>query len=1164
MLRKALVVTLLLVSLAALAGYAAPNIYPDPGFEKSGQTGAAHSGDKAAYLKVGAENHWDAFGGPLAVEPFARYRVTEWVKGTVSPGSYFVAPYVYEWDNYEWAFSTGRAMQTSNEWAHVSLAFVSPHPQIQFHPLAYIGAHNSEVWADDVVIEKIAEPDQVMAEIEAKTDRSQDEVKLLARWYVKQGKIGAIEPLLQAATDRLLRADLSCLLGQNTKDAAARRPFVLANLLAGGPSYNDGVKRFNEITAGLSDDEKLGICAEALKSRPEADVAQAYRRVFDADLAALSGPMPVSEMGAKVAALRQALQGAVAAIPATSPAAKELQVAMKSLDDTQKAYEERKASLGTCKIVLGGQTITPATHAIVIPDRATLQEKHAAQDLAYHLELITGQTIKVVPEAEAGNLTPLLVGKCRATRRLARDVDFKGLGIEGIHAKTVGPALILAGNRRGVLYATYTFLEDYLGCRWFTPECRTWPRVGTITVASVDKRYIPPLEYRGTDYPVSLPADYSVRNRYNGGNHQPDEARGGHVGVHSLAHTFNYLVPPDQYFAKHPEYFSEVGGKRLGPADTQLCLTNPDVVKIATESIRRWIKQNPDKTIFSVSQNDYANFCTCPKCKAIADEEGAQSGLTVRFINQIADAIKDESPNVAIETLAYQYTRKPPKFAQPRPNVIICLCSIECCFIHPLGTDPFNKTFVDDIKGWHKICNRLYIWDYVINYAHSVCPFPNLRVLKPNTQFFIDNGVKGIYEESCYWTKGSEAQELRAYIMAKTLWDPKYDTEKAIDEFCAAFYGPAGKIVREYINLIHDDTQKSPKLHVAIYTHPKSFVTPSMIAKSNAIFDRAEAAVKDDPLLLHRVQVARLPIMYAEITLAKGGAFSEHGDNLVQDGGTDVSAIAEKFGKIAREEGLASLNEGGASVDSWLQRLPKKAHEVKIEKLANPRLEVSILPEIGGRIWRLKSLPAGTDLIKMIGKPGQWEPADGGYEEYSEGTWRSAGCGEPYAVKERTERAVTMEADLVNGLRITRRIELDATKPTLTITSTVTNMTNGAKSACLRGHPEFAVQTTQKATVRILKADGTWRTENLADPNDPTAEKNVWLQGADIPNGAWAFSDDAAGWSLTCRVPRAQIGQCLLNWSGSQNRVNLEVYSPEAKLDAGGSLTLEQRWEVGK
>eukprot|EP01052_Picozoa_sp_SAG31_P026717 SAG31_NODE_2443_length_5682_cov_3.662428_4_plen_92_part_00 len=89
-------------------------------------------------------------------------------------------------------------------------------------------------------------------------------------------------------------------------------------------------------------------------------------------------------------------------------------------------------------------------------------------------------------------------------------------------------------------------------------------------------------------------------------------------------------------------------------------------------------------------------------------EEGTPGGALFRAINQIADAIKDEFPNVAVDTLAYQWSRPAPIKTKPRPNVIIRLCSIECNFAAPL-TDPSNEPFQKDMDNWAKISNRTYM-----------------------------------------------------------------------------------------------------------------------------------------------------------------------------------------------------------------------------------------------------------------------------------------------------------------------------------------------------------------------------------------------------------------------------------------------------------------------
>jgi len=569
---------------------------------------------------------------------------------------------------------------------------------------------------------------------------------------------------------------------------------------------------------------------------------------------------------------------------------------------------------GRCVITIGGKALDPATHAIVVPDQPTPQEDFAAKDLRAHLEQLTGKSLPVVADAAVKDQVPLVVGRCEATLgKLGVQVAFDALGLEGIAIQTKGPALVLAGNKRGVLYAVYTFLEDHCGCRWFTPDCTVIPKEGTFAVGEVNLTYVPPLEYRSTDYPCSRDADWAVRNKVNGTQTRLDEPRGGKVAYGPFVHTFNSLLSPDEYFKDHPEYFSEIKGKRAG-GNTQLCLTNPEVLEIAKKKVRQWIQEMPQATIFSVSQNDWHNYCECAKCKALAEAEGSQAGPLLHFVNAIADDIAKDFPDKVIDTLAYQYTRKPPKHVKPRPNVCVRLCSIECCFAHPLDGCEANKTFVDDIRGWHETCNRLYIWDYVIDYSHSVMPFPNLRVLRPNIRFFVANGVKGMYEEACYFTPASELAELRTWIMAKTLWNPDYDTDRAIDEFLAAYYGPAAWPLRRYLDLVHAQVAEHKDWHVNIWTGPDApYLRPAVLAEAVRLFDEAGKAVAADAVLAQRVAVARLPVVYVQIMTAKPEA-------------PDAAALVQAFETVARKAGLTTVREDGRSgkLDTWLAEQRKR------------------------------------------------------------------------------------------------------------------------------------------------------------------------------------------------------------------------------------------------
>lgn len=102
-----------------------------------------------------------------------------------------------------------------------------------------------------------------------------------------------------------------------------------------------------------------------------------------------------------------------------------------------------------------------------------------------------------------------------------------------------------------------------------------------------------------------------------------EEKHGGKVTYFGFVHTFNMLLPPEQYFDAHPEYFCSSIGKRLKER-TQLCCMNEDAIRIVTEAVQKNMREHPEATVFSVSQNDWYNYCECDKCTALAESEGSQ------------------------------------------------------------------------------------------------------------------------------------------------------------------------------------------------------------------------------------------------------------------------------------------------------------------------------------------------------------------------------------------------------------------------------------------------------------------------------------------------------------------------------------------------------------
>jgi len=546
-------------------------------------------------------------------------------------------------------------------------------------------------------------------------------------------------------------------------------------------------------------------------------------------------------------------------------------------------------------------------YKIIVSENASPSEKHSAVELQKFLKEISGAGIPVVTDKVPVSDHEIILGDNDHLRGLNVKIDWDKLGDEGFTIRTVNNCLIIAGGKlRGTMYGVYTFLEK-LGCRWFTSKVSRIPKKDRIELKSMDETQVPVLEYREPFYTDAFDGDWSARNRMNSTTSRLTKDHGGKIVYSHFVHTFDSLLSPKEYFADHPEYFSEVDGKRISD-HTQLCLTNPDVLKISIEKVRQWIKEAPEANIFSVSQNDWHNFCQCADCKAIDDREESHSGTMLWFVNQVAEAIKKDYPDKAIDTLAYQYTRKPPKNIKPRDNVIVRLCSIECCFSHSLENCEINASFKTDIEGWSKISDRLYIWDYVTDFSHYIMPFPNLYVLKPNIQFFVNHGVKGIFEEGNYSSGGKgELAELRAYVLAKLLWDPNYDADTAINEFLEGYYGKASVPIRDYINVLHGNVMCDKSLHTNIWANPKiGYLSEENMKIAEELFDKAEK-LADNEDILARVLVARLPIQYVRIA------------NLSPDD-PKRAQIIKKFFEVVDKEGITNINEG-MSMDAYKKLL---------------------------------------------------------------------------------------------------------------------------------------------------------------------------------------------------------------------------------------------------
>lgn len=548
-------------------------------------------------------------------------------------------------------------------------------------------------------------------------------------------------------------------------------------------------------------------------------------------------------------------------------------------------------------------------YRIIIPAEAGPLEKKAADEFQWYLEKISGVLLPIMNDSLEATDHEIIIGQSKRLQQEKVKTGFKRDNIDGFLILTKNEKLFITGmSPRGTLNGVYTFLEDYLGCRFYSPEEIFYPSYPQITIPAIKERQTPVFSYRELYFPGRYDPKYRAW-------HKLHSHHSGDWGM--WVHTFDDLVPPEKYFTEHPEYFSEINGMRV--PNGQLCLSNPVVFDVLTENLLEKVNRQPNAHYWSVSQNDNYLACQCAGCQLIAENLGGESGLMLQFVNRVASLF----PEKTISTLAYQYTRSAPKKIKPLPNVNIMLCSIECNRSQPIAKDPTGASFVEDLKDWTKLTGNILVWDYVVQFRNYISPFPNLRVLQPNLDLFADFGCRLMFQQGSGQAL-SEFVDLRSYMIAKLLWNPELDPDEIMNDFLYGFYGAAAPFLADYIEMQHDILESSGD-NLWIYGFPysgiDSYLGPGNIPIYKDLFNKAEEAVADDPEISDRVTFARLPLDFAILDISLHQA-DEELSWFSDDGGQfqvkeEMVNLLDTFTARCNRLNVKMLNERGLTPDEY-------------------------------------------------------------------------------------------------------------------------------------------------------------------------------------------------------------------------------------------------------
>lgn len=582
----------------------------------------------------------------------------------------------------------------------------------------------------------------------------------------------------------------------------------------------------------------------------------------------------------------------------------------------------------------------------------------AAQTLAAALTEMTGASFACISDAETETAAEIVIG---GTNRTAPAFDATQ-STDTYRIVTAGEKLFIQGvSDRAVTYGVYGFMEDDLGCVFINGTETFIPHSGTVKLAPIDRTETPAMQWRNVyAYETKQPDGWYEKLRLNGIEADPSDTDDGineYAGWGTWCHSYLAFVDPDEYFDEHPEYFAMKDGKRVredpeNGLQTQLCLSNPEVLEIVKEKLGQMIAENPDRIYWDFSVMDNSNMagCECDACRALDEAAGSGMGSLLPFLNELAKAFPDK----IISTLAYFHTIEPPTNGlKAEENVVIKLCSMpgDQGSSYLQGATEGAAQFQDLVERWHGVCDKIVIWDYVVDFEHLLLPFPNFAVQQENQQFYEENGVIGVFHQASR-EKGDEFSEMRAWILAQMMWKGSgTDVNELLAKYIAAAYGDAAPEIAEYVCALAANfyaEQEPLGLYDNPSAHKHGYLSKKNIAAYQEIFARAEEKVATNPVLLARVQKAKVPVLYAKMT----------------ETSTDRSgklAAAEEFYRLCEANGITRIDETKTTLEDFRTQFPSKVNAM------NARL-IGIPAGITAGVLLIAAAAAGVILLRRRAK----------------------------------------------------------------------------------------------------------------------------------------------------------------------------------------------------
>jgi len=225
-------------------------------------------------------------------------------------------------------------------------------------------------------------------------------------------------------------------------------------------------------------------------------------------------------------------------------------------------------------------------------------------------------------------------------------------------------------------------------------------------------------------------------------------------------HNFFATVPPSQYKATNPQWYSP-DGRQLNLMEDAEGLS-----QVVIEQMKKYIDENPNANNLTFTQEDYNVWSTSETSEALRLQYGTNAAEMILFINIVAEAIEAwasvEHPNrdIRLVIFAYHKTEDAParwdeatnqyvpidESVRLRDNVAVIYAPIFANHYHSY-THESNAGYAETMKKWSSIAKNVYLWSYGTYFPYYLVPYDNFNSLQDKYQFALENNATYIFDQ---------------------------------------------------------------------------------------------------------------------------------------------------------------------------------------------------------------------------------------------------------------------------------------------------------------------------------------------------------------------------------------------------------------------------------